>query len=73
MNLKNQISFRNNINNYNYLQLNSWYYKELNRGIKNYSDFEKDMKNKYKQRTTDKISNAIDNIDVITSMLDMIK
>ena len=73
MNLKNQISFRNNINNYNYLQLNSWYYKELNRGNKNYSDFEKDMKNKYKQRTTDKISNAIDNIDVITSMLDMIK
>ena len=71
--LKDQISFRNNVNNYNYLQLNSWYYKELNRGIKNYSDFDKDMKIKYKKRTTDKINNTIDNIDIISSMLDIIK
>ena len=73
MNLKNQIAFRNSINNYNYLQLNSWYYKNLNRGNRSFEDFEKDMKIKYKQRATDKINNAIDSIDIISSMLDIMK
>lgn len=73
MQLENQFAFKNNINNYNYLKENSWYYKELNRGTKNYNDFDKDMKIKYKKRATDKINNALDNIDIISSMLDIIK
>ena len=73
MQLENQMKFKNNINNYNYLKENSWYYKELNRGIKNYYDFDKDMKIKYKKRPTDKINNALDSIDIISSMLDIIE
>ena len=73
MQLQNQIYFKNNIKEYNYLKENSWYIKDLNRGIKNYEDFVKDMKVKYKERTTDKINSALDNIGVISSVLDVLK
>ena len=73
MQLQNQIYFKNNIKEYNYLKENSWYIKDLNRGIKNYEDFVKDMKVKYKERTTDKINSALDNISVISSVLDVLK
>lgn len=73
MQLQNQIYFKNNIKEYNYLKENSWYIKDLNRGIKNYEDFVKEMKVKYKERTTDKINSALDNIGVISSVLDVLK
>ena len=73
MQLYNQIYFKNNIKEYNYLKENSWYFKYLNRGTKNYNDFVKDMKVKYKERATDKLSSAIDNIDIISSIIDTIK
>lgn len=72
MQLYNQISFKENIKEYNYLKLNSWYIKELNRGTKNYNDFVNDMKIMYKERATDKINNAIDNMNLITSVLDVL-
>ena len=73
MQLQNQIYFKNNIKEYNYLKENSWYIKDLNRGVKNYEDFVKEMKVKYKERTTDKINSALDNIGVISSVLDVLK
>lgn len=50
-------------------KLNSYWYKDLNRNpalVKNYKEA---MKTKYKLRTTDKISSAIDNIDLISNVI----
>ena len=73
MQLPNIIAFRENEKEYNYLKQNSWYFKDLNRGVKNYPQFVQDMKVKYKERTTDKLNNMIDNIDMISSVLDIFK
>ena len=53
----------------NYLKENSYWYKYLNRNSDSYKDFLKAMKEKYKMRTSDKIEGAINNIDMISSVL----
>ena len=58
---------------FEYLKLNSNWYKDLNRSSTNYKKFENAMKDLYKLRTTDKISEAIDNIDLINSVLNVLK
>ena len=58
---------------YDILKHNSYYIKQLNRNPKFYNTFIKDMKEKYKLRTTDKINEVIDNIDLISSVLDALK
>ncbi len=55
------------------LKQNSYWFKELNRNEDAYKDFIAAMKEKYHLRMTDKISNAIDNIDIITTILDTLK
>ena len=56
-----------------YLKLNSNWYKDLNRSATNYKNFEQTMKDIYKLRTTDKINDALENIDLISSVLNVIK
>lgn len=73
MQLPNIIAFKENEKEYNYLKQNSYYFKDLNRGTKNYNNFIQDMKVKYKERATDKLNNMIDNIDMISSVLDIFK
>ncbi len=55
------------------LKLNSYWYKELNRNSEQYKNFVNAMKEKYHLKVTDKINNAIDNIDIITGILDTLK
>lgn len=55
------------------LKLNSYWVKDLNRNGNNLKKFKDDMKVKYKLRTTDKISGAIDNIDLISNVLGALK
>ena len=55
------------------LKLNSYWIKDLNRSSSNIKRFKDDMKVKYKLRTTDKISDAIDNIDLISNVLGALK
>lgn len=55
------------------LKLNSYWVKDLNRNGNNLKKFKDDMKVKYKLRTTDKISDAIDNIDLISNVLGALK
>jgi len=55
------------------LKFNSYYVKELNRDSNSVKKFKNDMKIKYKLRTTDKISDAIDNIDIISNVLNVLK
>lgn len=73
MQLYNQIALRENVKLYNYLKENSYQFKDLNRDVITYRDFEKAMKIKYKERTTDKLNNAVENIELITSVLNIFK
>lgn len=56
-----------------FLKQNSYWYKELNRNSDNYKLFVNAMKEKYHLKMTDKISNAIDSIDIISGILDTLK
>ena len=55
------------------LKINSYWVKDLNRDSSSIKRFKEDMKVKYKLRTTDKISDAIDNIDLISNVLGALK
>lgn len=55
------------------LKINSYWVKDLNRDASNIKRFRDDMKVKYRLRTTDKISDAIDNIDLISNVLGALK
>ena len=50
------------------LRQNSYYYKYLNRAPNYYDQFVKEIKEKYKLRTIDKIDNIIDTIDIISKI-----
>lgn len=58
---------------YQYLKQNSYWIKYLNRDANRYKEFESKMKELYRQRASDKISDAIDNIDLISSVLMTLK
>ena len=55
------------------LKYNSYWLKDLNRNPLALKKFREEMKIKYKLRTTDKISDAIDNIDIISNVLNALK
>ena len=56
----------------NQLKEHSYWLKELNRNPESINIFKKQMKIVYKERTADKINSAIDNIDLISSIIDTI-
>lgn len=56
-----------------YLAENSNYIKYLNRNPENYKKFMREMKEKYKERGVDKLSDAINTIDIISSVIDTLK
>lgn len=56
-----------------FLKQNSYWYKDLNRNSDNYKNFVTAMKDKYHLKMTDKLSDAIDNIDIISGILDTLK
>ncbi len=68
-----QISFRGDSKSYNLLKENSYYFKGLNRGTIDYKTFVSDMKAKYKQRTTDKLESLMDNMELVSSVLNVLK
>lgn len=55
------------------LKYNSYWLKELNRDATSIKRYKSDMKAKYHLRATDKISDAIDNIDIISNVLSALK
>ena len=61
------------LENYQYLKENSYWIKFLNRDPALYKEFESKMKELYKERPTDKISEAIDGIDMISGILTSLK
>lgn len=56
-----------------FLRENSHWYKYLNRNSIYYKPFLDDLKEKYKLTTTDKINKVMDNINMITTFLDVLK
>ena len=51
----------------------SYWIKELNRNPKSFSNFQKQMKILYKERASDKLNNALDGIEMISSIIDVSK
>lgn len=58
---------------YDLLKQNSYYIKYLNRDPNYYKTFLSEIKKKYKLRATDKINEAMDNIDLVSSILETLK
>lgn len=56
-----------------YLDENSGFIKYLNRDPESYKNFIKEMKILYKERTSDKINDAINTIDIVSSILDTLQ
>ena len=73
MQLTLQKKFLENSKMYQYLKENSYWFKYLNRDANIYKEFESKMKELYKERPTDKISEMIDNIDLINGVLMSLK
>ena len=73
MDLMLQKRFLENQKMYQYLKENSYWFKYLNRDANSYKEFETKMKELYKERLTDKISEMIDNIDLINGVLMSLK
>lgn len=73
MQIELQQKIRNTKGYYQYLKANSWWIKELNRNPANFNIFTNYIKDKYELRMSDKISKTIDNIDLISTLLDALK
>ena len=73
MDVKTQIIIRSNPNIYRYLREESYWYKYLNRNPMNYDKFVKTMKEQYKIRPTDKINEVVENIDLVSNILNVIR
>lgn len=73
MQLYYQLSFRNSQKDYIHLKENSYYIKDFNRGTIDLKKFQENMKIVYKERMTDKINNVVENIDLISSVLNVLK
>jgi len=56
-----------------YLDENSHFIKYLNRNPESYKEFIKEMKKIYKERPTDKLNDAINTIDIVSSLLETLQ
>ena len=73
MNISLQYKIRQNPKQLQFLRENSYWYKYLNRSEQYYKDFINDMKDKYKLKPTDKINKIIDDINMFSTFLDVLK
>lgn len=73
MNLDVQFKVRNNANYIRYLRENSHWYKILNRHPERFDDFVNEMKEQYKLRPTDKISDMADKLELVKTFLGVLK
>lgn len=62
-----------NKKHYNYLRTHSYWYKYLNRDSNNYKNFINEYKKYSREVTTNKVSDTINNIDMMTNILKVIE
>ena len=63
-------------NNYTYkmhLRYNSYWYKILNRNPDMINEFIKEVKETYKLRTTDKLNDVMDKINMVSKFIDVLR
>lgn len=68
-----QIELKKDKKMWDLLKSNSYWLKDLNRDVTSIKRYKEDMKVKYRLRTTDKLSDAIDNIDIISNVISALK
>lgn len=73
MNLKLQYRINQDPRQHQFLRENSYWYKYLNRSELYYKDFIEDMKDKYKLKPTDRINKMMENINMFSAFLDVLK
>ena len=73
MNLETQFKLKNNPLNIRYLRENSHWYKVLNREPNSFKSFEEEVKIGYKLRPTDRISKALEYIDIFETIISTLK
>lgn len=64
-----QLKLKENALYTKFIRENSHWYKILNRNPDMFDRMVSEMKEKYKLRTTDKINNVVDSVDLITKFL----
>ncbi|MFA5408516.1 MAG: YlbE-like family protein [Bacilli bacterium] len=73
MNLDIQFKLKNNYNYTRYIRENSHWYKVLSRNPERFNDFVNAMKEQYRLRPTDKISDATDKLELIKTFFNFLK
>ncbi len=73
MKVSTQIKILNTKNYYEYLKSDSMFIKELNRGEINFVKFDEFVKNKYTLKIGDRVNKALENVENITNLLNVLK
>ncbi len=73
MKLDVQFKLKSNPMYLEYLHSNSYWYKYLNRDESSINDFINEVKVNYKLRPVDKITNAINTLDMLSNVLNTLK
>ena len=73
MSLELQFRLKNNPNYLRYLRTHSAWYKELNRNPANFLLFEEKVKEEYRLRPTDRISKALEMIEMAQTIISTLK
>lgn len=68
MSLELQFKIKNDPNYLRYIRENSYWYKLLNRNANLFPKFEEEVKERYGLRTTDRISKALDTIELLQNI-----
>lgn len=73
MSLELQFKIKNNPNYLKYLRTHSYWYKDLNRNPINFALFEEKVKEEYRLRPTDRISKALEMIEMAQTIISTLK
>ena len=73
METKIKILLDSNIYYKTYIRYNSYWYKILNRDPNMLDNFIKEVKEKYKLRTTDKINDVIDKMNMLSKFINIMR
>lgn len=73
MKVSTQVKILNVKNYYDYLKRDSMFIKELNRSEINFVKFDEFVKNKYTLKIGDRVNKALENVENITNLLNVLK
>lgn len=68
-----QLKIKNNPNYIRYLREHSYWYKTLNRNPLSFKNFEEEVKDFYQLRPSDKISHALEALEMVQTLMSSFK